>query len=55
MALQTMHQDKGMMKGEKTLKGCVQSQNGSYMLEEHGGKMVSLSSSQDLAPTLVIW
>lgn len=48
-ASDNMHKDKGMMKGEKTLKGCVQSQNGSYMLEEHGGKMVNLSSSQDLA------
>ena len=44
-----MHKDKGMMKGEKTMKGCIQSQNGQYMLEEKGGKMMNLSSSQDLS------
>ncbi len=44
-----MHKDKGMMKGEKTMKGCIQSQNGQYMLEEKGGKMMNLTSSQDLS------
>ena len=37
------------MKGEKTLKGCIQSQNGGYMLEKKGGKMAMLTSSQDLS------
>lgn len=35
----------GSMKGDKTLKGCVQSQNGNYMLEEKHGKMVMLTGS----------
>jgi len=37
------------MKGDKTLKGCIQSQNGGYALEEKGGKMAMLTSSQDLS------
>lgn len=49
-----MKNDNGMknesgMKGEKKLKGCIQSSGGQYMLEEKKGKMVSLSSSQDLS------
>lgn len=39
----------GSMKGEKTLKGCIESENGGYMLEEKHGKEVMLSSSQDLS------
>lgn len=37
------------MKGEKTLKGCIQSQNGGYVLQEKDGKMAMLNSSQDLS------
>lgn len=37
------------MKGEKTLKGCIQSENGKYMLEEKNGKMAMLKSSEDLS------
>jgi hypothetical protein len=37
------------MKGEKTLKGCIESANGSYMLQEKHGKSAMLSSSQDLS------
>ncbi|GAC1431686.1 MAG: hypothetical protein NVS1B11_01180 [Terriglobales bacterium] len=49
-----MKNDDGMksesgMKGEKKLKGCIQSSGGEYMLEEKKGKMVNLSSSQDLS------
>jgi hypothetical protein len=33
------------MKGEKTLKGCVRSEGGQYMLEEKSGKMVNLTGS----------
>jgi hypothetical protein len=33
------------MKGEKTLKGCVRSEGGQYMLEEKSGKMVNLAGS----------
>jgi hypothetical protein len=36
------------MKGDKTLKGCIQSQNGGFVLEEKGGKMAMLSG-QDLS------
>jgi hypothetical protein len=40
----SMKHDKGM-KGEKTLKGCVRSEGGNYMLEEKSGKTVNLSGS----------
>ena len=33
------------MKGEKTLKGCVRSEGGQYMLEEKSGKTVNLTGS----------
>ena len=36
-------------KGDKTLKGCIQSQNGGYALEEKHGKTVMLTGSQDLS------
>lgn len=36
-------------KGEKKLKGCIQSQGGSYVLEEKHGKTVALTGSSDLA------
>jgi hypothetical protein len=39
----------GNMKGDKTLKGCIQSQNGGYALEEKHGKTVMLTGSQDLS------
>jgi hypothetical protein len=35
--------------GGKTLKGCIRSENGQYLLEEKGGKMASLSAGSDLA------
>jgi hypothetical protein len=35
--------------GGKTLKGCIRSEGGQYMLEEKGGKMAALSSSEDLS------
>jgi hypothetical protein len=35
--------------GGKTLKGCIRSQAGQYMLEEKGGKMASLNASEDLS------
>lgn len=37
------------MKGEKTLQGCIQSENGKYMLQEKNGKMAMLKSSEDLS------
>jgi hypothetical protein len=37
------------MKGDHKLKGCIRSSGGQYMLEEKKGKMVNLSSSQDLS------
>lgn len=40
---------KNGMKGEKSLKGCIQSQNGGYVLQEKDGKMAMLNSSQDLS------
>ncbi len=36
-------------KGEKKLKGCVQSEGGKYMLQDKHGKDVALSGSQDFA------
>lgn len=36
-------------KGEKKLKGCIQSQGGQYFLEEKHGKQVALTGSQDFA------
>src|SRR5438270_5400441 len=33
----------------KTLKGCIVSQGGNYMLQEKNGKMANLQSSQDLS------
>ena len=41
-----MNSDK-KMKDMKTEKGCIRQSNGMYMLEEKGGKMVNLQSSQD--------
>lgn len=35
--------------GEKKLKGCIQSQGGSYVLEEKHGKTVALTGSSDLS------
>lgn len=43
-----MNSDKNM-KGDKSIKGCIRQSNGMYMLEEKGGKMVNLQSSQDLS------
>lgn len=40
-------QDK--MKGDKTVMGCVRSNNGMYMLEESNGKMAMLTSQADLS------
>jgi hypothetical protein len=40
---------KSNSKGDKTLKGCIQSQNGGYALEEKHGKTVMLTGSQDLS------
>jgi hypothetical protein len=40
------------MKDMKTEKGCIRQSNGMYMLEEKGGKMVNLQSSQDLSAHL---
>ncbi len=40
----------GKMKGEKTLKGCIESSGaGQYTLAEKGGKSVTLSSTEDLS------
>lgn len=36
-------------KGEKKMKGCIQSQGGQYFLEEKKGKQVALTGSQDFA------
>ena len=36
-------------KGEKKLKGCIESEAGKYMLEDKHGKEVALSGSQDFA------
>jgi hypothetical protein len=36
-------------KGEKKLKGCIQSEGGQYVLQEKGGKQVQLTGSADLA------
>ena len=36
-------------KGEKKLKGCIESQGGQYMLREKNGKEVQLTGSADLA------
>ena len=32
-------------KGEKKLKGCIQSQGGSYVLQEKSGKIVALAGA----------
>lgn len=40
----------GKMKGEKTLKGCIESSGaGQYTLAEKGGKSVTLNSTEDLS------
>jgi hypothetical protein len=39
----------GESKGEKKLKGCIQSQGGKYVLQDRHGKEVALSGSQDFA------
>ncbi|GAC1440284.1 MAG: hypothetical protein NVS1B11_17870 [Terriglobales bacterium] len=39
----------GGKKGEKTLKGCIQSSRGQYTLKGKNGKMVNLNSSGDLS------
>src|SRR6266550_7718322 len=36
-------------KGEKKLKGCIQSESGKYVLQDKHGKDVALSGSQDFA------
>lgn len=36
-------------KGEKKLKGCIESQGGQYMLQEKSGKQVKLTGSADFA------
>jgi hypothetical protein len=36
-------------KGEKKLKGCIESEGGKYMLEDKHGKEVALTGSQDFA------
>src|SRR5205823_4851259 len=33
----------------KTIKGCIVQQGGNYMLQEKGGKMANISSTQDLS------
>ncbi len=35
--------------GGKTLKGCIRSENGQYLLEEKGGKVAELSGGPDLS------
>ena len=35
--------------GEKTLHGCIQSENGGYALQEKNGKMAMLSGSEDFS------
>lgn len=47
-SMNDMNSDK-KMKDMKTEKGCIRQSNGMYMLEEKGGKMVNLQSSQDLS------
>jgi hypothetical protein len=37
-------------KGEKKLKGCIESQGGQYVLREKNGKEVALTGSADFAP-----
>lgn len=39
----------GETKGERKLKGCVESESGKYMLADEQGKKVSLSGAQDFA------
>jgi len=39
----------GSKKGEKKLKGCIESQNGQYVLREKNGNEVQLTGSSDLA------
>jgi len=43
----SMKQDN--MKGDKTVMGCVRSNNGMYMLEESNGKMAMLTGQTDLS------
>ena len=46
----TGSENSGKMKGEKTLKGCIQSSGaGQYTLQEKGGKSVTLNSTEDLS------
>lgn len=40
-----MGSEKGATKGEKKLKGCIRSEGGNYMLEEKGGKTVTLAGA----------
>jgi hypothetical protein len=35
--------------GEKTLKGCIESENGGYTLEQKSGKEVTLAGSEDFS------
>src|ERR1700693_1015889 len=39
-----------MNKGDKTIKGCIRSNNGKYMLESKRHKMIWLTGSEDFAP-----
>src|SRR5207237_7673100 len=36
-------------KDEKSLSGCIRSQNGSFVLEEKNGKFAKLNSAEDLS------
>lgn len=46
----TGNENSGKMKGEKTLKGCIESAGaGQYTLAEKGGKSVTLNSTEDLS------
>jgi hypothetical protein len=42
-------QSNNTSKGEKKMKGCVQSQGGSYVLMDKHGKQIPLSGSSDIA------
>lgn len=42
-------QSNNSMKGEKKVKGCIESQGGSYVLMDKHGKQIPLTGSQDLA------
>ena len=37
-------------KGESTLKGCIASEGGKYLLQDESGKKVALGGTQDFAP-----